>query len=101
MLLMIYTNCIYTLKITQKLGLSGQIPEVSGPQHPEYPDAWPESLDKNWWHRISKTGGTDFGGDAQLGAQRLEQKKEGLGEVEGNAVMLTCRENGLSCHISI
>ena len=40
-------------------------------------------------------------GDAQLGAQRPEQKKEGLGEVEGNAVMLTCRENGLSCHISI
>ena len=39
--------------------------------------------------------------DAQLGAQRPEQKKEGLGEVEGNAVMLTCRENGISCHISI
>ena len=52
-------------------------------------------------HGQAKTGGTDFGGDAQLGAQRPEQKKEGLGEVEGNAVMLTYRENDLSCHISI
>jgi len=44
-----------------------------------------------------KTGGTGFpklvvpvsASGAQIGAQHLEWKKEGLGKVEGDAVMLT------------
>ena len=53
---------------------------------------FPNRID--WW---PKTGGTGFPkpvipvsvGGAQLGAQRPEWKKEGFGEVEGDAVMLT------------
>ena len=59
---------------------------------PDFQNRW------HWfWHRSGKTSGTGFtkpvapvsACGAQLGAQRPERKKGGLGKVEGDAVMLT------------
>ena len=44
--------------------------------------------DQNRWHRISKTGGTGFG-QRRTDWRPALGMEEGLGKVEGDAVMLT------------
>ena len=75
---MIYITSSSSDKKTGGTGFPKPVALVSAPVRLK-----PVALDlPNRWHRFSACG-------AQLGAQRLERKKGGLGKVEGDAVMLT------------